>query len=208
MRKIAVILTILLLTFGASVAAEKNVKVPFNAVKSSCYGQIDMSKAEFSLLDIGKNCVKESWLEENLTRDKTKSGGETDLNTEEENTNKSIKINLDKKPISELLPPDNVHGLEWDYQDELIDFHLEKRKGAEKGVAGHWSNPGDFSPGTLVRLFRYKSSNYAQSSKKVGFLENADHHKETASVMGIDVDIYFGIFHNEDYSTTASANIE
>ncbi|MBS3792671.1 hypothetical protein KGY77_08525 [Candidatus Bipolaricaulota bacterium] len=68
MKKIAVTLTVILLIFGASVIAEEEVKVPFSAVKSSCYGQIDMSKAEFLLSEIGKDCVKDSWLEENLSK--------------------------------------------------------------------------------------------------------------------------------------------
>ncbi|MBS3788522.1 hypothetical protein KGY79_10060 [Candidatus Bipolaricaulota bacterium] len=71
MRKIAVILTILLLAFGASVAAEKDVKVPFSAIKSSCYDQIDMSKAEFPLSKVGKECVMEDWLEANLSKPST-----------------------------------------------------------------------------------------------------------------------------------------
>jgi len=65
MKKIAVILALLLVTFGASVKAEDEVKVPLSAVKTSCYGQIDISKAEFALSEIGKECVVEQWIKEN-----------------------------------------------------------------------------------------------------------------------------------------------
>ncbi|MBS3788976.1 hypothetical protein KGY79_12380 [Candidatus Bipolaricaulota bacterium] len=71
MRKIAVILTILLLTFGGCVIANDEVKVPLSAIKSSCYDQIDMSKAEFPLSRVGRECVKERWLEENKPGDKS-----------------------------------------------------------------------------------------------------------------------------------------
>lgn len=73
MKKITVLLAILLLIFSVSVIAEKEIKVPFSAVKSSCYGQIDMSKAEFLLSDIGEDCVQESWLEANLTEPQTQN---------------------------------------------------------------------------------------------------------------------------------------
>ena len=77
MRKIVVTLIVLLLIFSVSVIAEEDVKVPFSAVKSSCYGQIDMSKAEFLLSEIGEECVTESWLEENLSQEENKSKTES-----------------------------------------------------------------------------------------------------------------------------------
>ncbi|MBS3765148.1 hypothetical protein KGY71_01375, partial [Candidatus Bipolaricaulota bacterium] len=100
MKKLAVSLTILLLIFGASVIAiaEEETKVPFSAVKSSCYDQIDMSEAEFSLLDIGKNCVKESWLEENLSETE-ESQEKTDNNTEKESTNGVQELKKNVKQV-------------------------------------------------------------------------------------------------------------
>jgi len=77
LRKIVVTLIVLLLIFSVSVIAEEDVKVPFSAVKSSCYGQIDMSKAEFLLSEIGEECVTESWLEENLSQEENKSKTES-----------------------------------------------------------------------------------------------------------------------------------
>lgn len=40
-------------------------KVPFSAVKSNCYDQLDMTKAEFLPSQIGRECISEKWLEEN-----------------------------------------------------------------------------------------------------------------------------------------------
>ncbi len=74
MRKIVVSLTILLIIFGASVIGEEEIKVPFSAVKSSCYGQIDMSKEEFLLSDIGEECVTKSWFDANLEEPLTQNG--------------------------------------------------------------------------------------------------------------------------------------
>lgn len=51
------------LLLAPSVLAEE-IKVPFSAVKPGCYGQIDMSRSEFALSEIGKECVTEEWLEE------------------------------------------------------------------------------------------------------------------------------------------------
>lgn len=76
MKKVVLSLVISLLIFGGLAIAAEEVKVPLDAVKSSCYGQIDMTKAEFSLLEIGKKCVKDSWLEENLSQNNEKAESE------------------------------------------------------------------------------------------------------------------------------------
>ena len=50
MKKVALLLVILLLVSGSLVTAAEEVKVPFDAIKPSCYGEIDMTKAEFLYL--------------------------------------------------------------------------------------------------------------------------------------------------------------
>jgi hypothetical protein len=89
----------LLLIFGGLVVSAEEVKVPLGAIKSSCYNQIDMSKAEFSLLDIGKMCVKDSWLEENLSEReaeetepaKAESSEETEASSEKQKLSNNVK---------------------------------------------------------------------------------------------------------------------
>lgn len=77
MKKIAVLLTIFVVTCGASVIAEDEVKVPFSAIKSSCYGEIDMSRAEFPLSEVGEECVSKDWLEENKPEEESRDQEET-----------------------------------------------------------------------------------------------------------------------------------
>ena len=60
---IALILSLVLSTGAVTLAEE--VKVPFSSIKSSCYREIDMSRAEFALSEVGEECVKEEWLKEN-----------------------------------------------------------------------------------------------------------------------------------------------
>ncbi|MBS3788753.1 hypothetical protein KGY79_11220 [Candidatus Bipolaricaulota bacterium] len=91
MRKVAITLTIFILLFGlvvVSTVAEEEVKVPFEAVKTSCYYYIDLSKAEYFLSEISKNCVKSSWLEANLSEEDTQAGEETNENKK---INKNVK---------------------------------------------------------------------------------------------------------------------
>lgn len=61
------------LIFTPTFIQAEEVKVPFGAVKPSCYGKIDMSKAEFSLSEIGKECVTENWLRENKPKEEDPS---------------------------------------------------------------------------------------------------------------------------------------
>lgn len=44
--------------------SDKRLKIPIEQIKSSCYGEIDMSKSEFALSELGKECVIEEWLQE------------------------------------------------------------------------------------------------------------------------------------------------
>lgn len=74
MKKVTIAILILTLAFGSQALASEEIKVPFSAIKSSCYGKIDMSKSEFALSEIGEECVSESWLEENLPYEKAKKG--------------------------------------------------------------------------------------------------------------------------------------
>ena len=65
MKKVALLLVVFLLIFGSFAISAEEVKVPFRAIKSICYSEIDMSKAEFALSEVGEKCVKKEWLEEN-----------------------------------------------------------------------------------------------------------------------------------------------
>lgn len=67
---VLIVVGIMLIFSAPLVANTEEVKVPFEAIKSSCYGEIDMTKAEFPLSEVGKECVQEDWLEENLLEEK------------------------------------------------------------------------------------------------------------------------------------------
>ncbi|MBS3788189.1 right-handed parallel beta-helix repeat-containing protein [Candidatus Bipolaricaulota bacterium] len=48
-------------------STKRETKVPFQAIKSNCYGEIKMSKAEFLLSEVGRECVVTGWVEETLS---------------------------------------------------------------------------------------------------------------------------------------------
>ena len=99
MRKITLILVIIIFLFGGSALAEKEVNVPFGAIKPSCYGKLDMTKTEFFLSEVGKECVIEEWLEENIFEnikqkqtETTKAPAETYIKCEAQVVLKSIEL--------------------------------------------------------------------------------------------------------------------
>lgn len=139
MKKVAALLTVLLLIFGTSVIAiaEEETKVPFSAVKSSCYGQIDMSKSKFLLSEVGKECVDEEWLEENLSETE---GTEGDTDTEEGDVNK------EEKESSEL---------------EELKVNIERILHDEMGKTVNWGdNQKTFKGMDLIKQFGYKEDVY------------------------------------------------
>lgn len=69
MKKTVLLFVISLAILGGFATLAEEVEVPFEVVKSSCYDEIDMTKSEFPLSKVGKECVKEDWLEENLSED-------------------------------------------------------------------------------------------------------------------------------------------
>ncbi|MCF7889834.1 hypothetical protein K9M78_01290 [Candidatus Bipolaricaulota bacterium] len=73
MKKVASLLLISLFIFGGFALSAEEIKVPLEEIKSSCYGKIDMSKAEFALSEVGEECVNQDWLEENLSKKKTEN---------------------------------------------------------------------------------------------------------------------------------------
>lgn len=73
MKKVALLLVTFLLIFGGLAISAEELKVPFEEIKSSCYGEVDMTKAEFPLSEVGKECVQEDWLEENLPEEETQA---------------------------------------------------------------------------------------------------------------------------------------
>jgi len=68
-KGLVVLVLALVLAFAQCAIGQEEVTVPFSAIKSSCYGEIDMSKAEFALSEVGEECVSEDWLEDNLTEE-------------------------------------------------------------------------------------------------------------------------------------------
>ncbi|MFP3953127.1 MAG: hypothetical protein ACLFVS_03255 [Candidatus Acetothermia bacterium] len=99
MKKVAFLLSIFVFIFGAFVAAGEEVKVPFSAVKTSYYEQIDMSKAEFLLSEIGKDCVIESWLEENLSEKESQVEETKATNKDEEEPSNSSELEKNVKQV-------------------------------------------------------------------------------------------------------------
>ena len=71
MKKRTFVIALLILVmafFQLGLAQGNEVKVPLSEIKSSCYGKIDMSKTEFLLSEVGRDCVTEEWLTENAKR--------------------------------------------------------------------------------------------------------------------------------------------
>lgn len=68
MKKVALSLVAFLLILGGLAISAEEVEVPFEAIKSSCYGEIDMTKAEFPLSEVSEECVQEEWLEANFSQ--------------------------------------------------------------------------------------------------------------------------------------------
>ncbi len=68
MKKGALIVSVIVLGLvfaQTAIGGEQELKVPFGQIKPGCYGEIDSSKAEFALSEVGEECVLEEWLEEN-----------------------------------------------------------------------------------------------------------------------------------------------
>src|SRR6056297_3348728 len=65
---IVIILIFGLITTISIVQASEEVKVPFSAIKSICYMKVDISKSEFSLSEVGRQCVSEDWLYKNAPK--------------------------------------------------------------------------------------------------------------------------------------------
>jgi len=79
MKKVTLLLVISLLVFGGLAQTAEELRVPLSAVKSSCYGEIDMTKAEFPLSEVGAECVSEDWLEKNQPAPQDSQSTETKL---------------------------------------------------------------------------------------------------------------------------------
>ena len=136
MKKIVLSLVILLFIFGGLAIGAEGVKVPFNAVKSSCYNQIDMSKAEFSLLEIGKKCVKDSWLEENLSQNNEKVESEKPKKTEEQSSNsQTSELEALKQNTRQILNEVMGETVNWgDNQKTLKEIDLIEQVGYSNKV--------------------------------------------------------------------------
>lgn len=62
-RVISLLVISLLISGGLAISAEE-VMVPLEAVKSTCFDEIDMSKTEFPLTKLNQGCVREDWLKD------------------------------------------------------------------------------------------------------------------------------------------------
>jgi len=120
----------LILTTQTTLGQAEYLKVPFSAVKSSCYGQIDMSKAKFPLSEVGEGCVNQYWLKENLPSD-----------SEEETTVKEEKGGKTNTPEEKeiVVPLDAVHVLKWRKAKNLSEE--QNRDDNKVKVPASWVKP-------------------------------------------------------------------
>lgn len=97
MKRTTLAILILLLAVGTLASAAEKTKVPFSAIKPSCYGEIDMAKEEFVLSEVGKECVIEEWLDKNAPEEKSSSEEKT--TSEKKNYQVTIFPDSDKDAI-------------------------------------------------------------------------------------------------------------
>lgn len=129
-RKILIISILLLeLAFShfspAAVGQDKEVMVPLEEIKSSCYGEIDMSKAEFELSEVGEECVNEGWLkkQESEAEDKT---------SKEKAELKEARVEVDNPPKVLTVPKSAV------MEERRAEFSEERQNKEEVKVSVSW----------------------------------------------------------------------
>mgnify|MGYP006280444085 CR=1 FL=1 len=112
MRKYVLATLALILTIGFFTLGAEEVMVPFRAIKSSCYGKIDMTKAEFPLSEVGKECVQNDWLEENLSEEEAQAQESEEVaegNTIEEKIEAKRDASFQEMSLKSYIP-DRIDG--------------------------------------------------------------------------------------------------
>jgi hypothetical protein len=118
MAKVASLLVVFLLIFGGLAVSAEDLEVPFGSIKPSCYGKIDVSSTEFPLSEVGKDCVVEEWLEENLNEGDVTGKGEEKMSTEKLNKIDFEEYRWNNRPLFVFSStPDRE-----DYQKQLRDL--------------------------------------------------------------------------------------
>ncbi len=100
----------IVLVFGVIVAslsvhAEEDLMVPIGEIKFACYEQVDISKKELKLSEVGRDCVKKEWLAEHAPKKANqkdeikndKSDDKTDVDQ------KSSGIEVEKDKLSQSI---------------------------------------------------------------------------------------------------------
>lgn len=99
MKKATIAILILTLAIGTLGLASEKTKVPLSAIEHDCYNEIDISKAEFFLSEVGKECVIDRWLNKNgVKQSKSEAKGpavEEKINTEFELSNLRVEPRKD-----------------------------------------------------------------------------------------------------------------
>ncbi len=137
MRKEALIVFVLVLglVFAQGVIGEEEkLKVPFSAIKSGCYGEIDMSKAEFSLSEIGGECINEDWLKEHKSKQEGQTGkAENSMATKSKRAEvPEANIKIDHPPRVLTVPKSAI------MEERRAKFSEEQQDKEEVEVSVSW----------------------------------------------------------------------
>ena len=126
MEKAASLLVVFLLISGGIALSAEEVKVPFSSIKPSCYGKIDISSTEFPLSEVGKDCVVEEWLGENLNEGDVSCKKEEKMSDQKVNKIDFEEYRWNKRPLFVFSPTVERE----DYQKQLRDLS-SKEEGVE-----------------------------------------------------------------------------
>jgi hypothetical protein len=126
MEKVVSLLVAFLLIFGGLALSAGEVKVPFGSIKPSCYEEIDTSRTEFPLSEVGQDCVVEEWLEENLDEDHVSLKGEENMSDQKVNKIDFGEYRWNNRPLFVFSPNADRE----DYQKQISNLS-SKEEGIE-----------------------------------------------------------------------------
>lgn len=138
MKKLVAVMLVTMLLIGSLIAGAEEVRVPSSAIKPSCYDKLDMSKDEFPLSDVGKECVIDSWLGTNLPQgDKEKgTGGSKKASNIEKIIEAKRTYSLPEMDLENYIP-DRIQGFTNKESFQMDEAMLEST-GAESGLMMDW----------------------------------------------------------------------
>jgi len=168
MKKVIITTLLLVLVIGLLAIGAEEVMVPFSEIKSSCYGEIDMTKAEFPLSDVGKECVSDSWLEDNL------SGQDRGENVKKDSKENDIELKIEANRESSLAEvelqsyiPSKIEGFE-NVEENSIDSTTLDIWGAESGRYVFYEPPSIPYEVTyhdiMIDFYKFKNSEKAREA--------------------------------------------